>query len=219
MGHWSAHYYGRPSEKLKLVGITGTNGKTTMTYLIESMLRAAGKEPGVIGTINYRYCGEAVPAHHTTPESLDLQELLDKMSRAGVAAVAMEVSSHALAQERVRGLAFDIGVFTNLSRDHLDYHRDMDDYFSAKSRFFTDYLKASAKRRKAAVIYADDPRGPELMAKLVNEELEVWSYGESRQWDIHPLQVEKSVAGLRGKIVAKDRTIEFVSPLIGAANK
>ena len=218
MGHWSAHYYGRPSEKLKLVGVTGTNGKTTMTYLIESMLRAAGMEPGVIGTINYRYRGEEVPAHHTTPESLDLQELLDKMSRAGVAAVAMEVSSHALAQERVRGLDFDVGVFTNLSRDHLDYHRDMDDYFSAKSRLFTDYLKASAKPNKAAVIYADDPRGRKLMAKLADEELEVWSYGESRQWDIHPLQVEKSVAGLRGKIGAKERTIEFVSTLIGAAN-
>ena len=218
MGQWSAHFYHRPSQKLKLVGVTGTNGKTTVTYLIESMLRAAGIEPGVIGTINYRYRGEEVPSHHTTPESLDLQELMDKMLGAGVKAVTMEVSSHAMVQERVRGLDFDIGVFTNLSRDHLDYHRDMDDYFSAKSRFFTDYLKASAKRRKAAVIYADDPRGPELMAKLVNEELEVWSYGESRQWDIHPLQVEKSVAGLRGKIVAKDRTIEFVSPLIGAAN-
>ena len=218
MGQWSAHFYHRPSQKLKLVGVTGTNGKTTVTYLIESILRAAGIEPGVIGTINYRYCGDEVPAHHTTPESLDLQELMDQMSRVGVKAVTMEVSSHALVQERVRGLDFDVGVFTNLSRDHLDYHRDMDDYFLAKSKLFTDYLKASAKRDKAAVIYADDTRGRELIAKLGSENLDVWSYGEGRQWDIHPLNVVRDVAGLRGQIRAKDRTIEFVSPLIGAAN-
>lgn len=218
MGQWSAHFYQRPSQKLKLVGVTGTNGKTTVTYLIESMLRAAGIEPGVIGTINYRYCGAEVPAHHTTPESLDLQELMDKMLGAGVKAVTMEVSSHALVQERVRGLDFDVGVFTNLSRDHLDYHRDMDDYFLAKSKLFTDYLKVSAKRNKAAVIYADDPRGRELIAKLGNENLEVWSYGEGRQWDIHPLNVQRDVGGLRGQIRAKNRNIEFISPLIGAAN-
>ncbi|MBI1995398.1 MAG: UDP-N-acetylmuramoyl-L-alanyl-D-glutamate--2,6-diaminopimelate ligase, partial [Deltaproteobacteria bacterium] len=99
MGQWSAHFYQRPSQKLKLVGVTGTNGKTTVTYLIESMLRAAGIEPGVIGTINYRYCGDEAPAPHTTPESLDLQELMDKMTRAEVKAVTMEVSSHALVQE------------------------------------------------------------------------------------------------------------------------
>ena len=218
MGQWSAHFYQRPSQKLNLVGVTGTNGKTTVTYLIESMLRAAGIEPGVIGTINYRYCGDEVPAHHTTPESLDLQELMDKMLGAGVKAVTMEVSSHALVQERVRGLDFDVGVFTNLSRDHLDYHRDMDDYFLAKSKLFTDYLKVSAKRNKAAVIYADDPRGQELIAKLGGENLEIWSYGEGRQWDIHPLNVVRDVAGLRGQIRAKNRTIECVSPLIGAAN-
>jgi UDP-N-acetylmuramoyl-L-alanyl-D-glutamate--2,6-diaminopimelate ligase len=218
MGQWSAHFFGRPSQKLKLVGVSGTNGKTTVTYLIESMLRAAGIEPGVIGTINYRYCGAEVPAHHTTPESLDLLVLMEKMFRAGVKAVTMEFSSHAQVPERVRGLDFDVGVFTNLSRDHLDYHRDMDDYFLAKSRLFTDYLKASAKRDKAAVIYADDPRGRELIAKLGSEDLELWSYGEGRQWDIHPLNVVRDVAGLRGQIRAKNRTIEFVSPLIGAAN-
>ena len=218
MGQWSAHFYQRPSQKLKLVGVTGTNGKTTVTYLIESMLRAAGIEPGVIGTINYRYCGDEAPAHHTTPESLDLQELMDKMLGAGVKAVTMEVSSHALVQERVRGLDFDIGVFTNLSRDHLDYHRDMDDYFLAKSRLFTDYLKVSAKGNKAAVIYAADPRGRDLIAKLGSENLDIWSYGESRQWDIHPVNVARDVAGLRGQIRAKNRTIEFTSPLIGAAN-
>src|SRR5258705_1353595 len=128
------------------------------------MLQAAGREPGVIGTISYRYRGSEPPSHHTTPESLDLQEMLAKMVQAGVKSVAMEVSSHALAQERVRGLAFDVGVFSNLSRDHLDYHRDMDDYFLAKSRLFSDYLKVSPKPRKAAVIFAEDPRADSLIA-------------------------------------------------------
>jgi UDP-N-acetylmuramoyl-L-alanyl-D-glutamate--2,6-diaminopimelate ligase len=215
---WSAHFYGHPSAKLKLVGVTGTNGKTTLTYLIESIFWASGWEPGVIGTINYRFCGKELPSHHSTPESLDVEELLYAMCRAGVTAVAMEVSSHALVQERVRGLDFDVGVFTNLSRDHLDYHRDMDEYFEAKSRLFTDYLVDSAKSHKAAVIYGDDPRGPELMERARAAGLQVWSYGDSARWDVHPLGVEKDVAGLRGKIQARDRVVEFSSPLIGAAN-
>ena len=167
---WAAHFFDRPSTKLTLVGITGTNGKTTLSYLIESMLQAAAREPGVIGTISYRYRGSEAPSHHTTPESFDLQEMLAEMVQAGVKSVAMEVSSHALAQDRVRGLAFDVGVFTNLSRDHLDYHRDMDDYFLAKSRLFTDYLKESCKPNKAAVIYADDPYGRKLLAKVRGED-------------------------------------------------
>ena len=218
MGFWAAHFYARPSEKLRLVGVTGTNGKTTLTYLIESVFRAAALEPGVIGTINYRYTGREIPSHHTTPESLDLQALLAEMLRAGVQSVAIEVSSHALAQERVRGLDFDVGVFTNLSRDHLDYHRDMDEYFFAKSRLFTDYLKASSKPRKAAVIYGEDPWGRQLIDKLRGSDLELWSYGEGQQWDVHPLSVQRDVGGLRGTIQAKERTIEFDSPLLGAAN-
>jgi UDP-N-acetylmuramoyl-L-alanyl-D-glutamate--2,6-diaminopimelate ligase len=218
MGLWSAHFYGRPSEKLQLVGVTGTNGKTTLTYLIESLLRAAGSEPGVIGTINYRYGGREVPSHHTTPESLDLQAMLAEMSNAGVKAVAMEVSSHALVQERVRGLDFDVGVFTNLSRDHLDYHRDMDEYFSAKSRLFTDYLNASSKSRKAAVIYAEDPRGRQLIERIRAADLDLWSYGEDQRWDVHPIDVERDVRGLRGTIETRGRKITFESALVGAAN-
>ena len=218
MGLWAAHFYQRPSQNLKLIGVTGTNGKTTLTYLIESMLRAAALEPGVIGTINYRYRGHEAPSHHTTPESVDLQEMLAEMVGAEVKSVAMEVSSHALAQERVRGLEFDIGVFTNLSRDHLDYHRDMQDYFLAKSRLFTDYLSVSPKAHKAAVIYGQDPRGAELSAMARAQGLEVWSYGEGHVWDVHPLKVEKDVSGCRGKIYAKGRTLEFDSSLIGGAN-
>jgi UDP-N-acetylmuramoyl-L-alanyl-D-glutamate--2,6-diaminopimelate ligase len=218
LGLWAAHFYHRPSKDLKLIGVTGTNGKTTLTYLIESMLKSAALEPGVIGTINYRYGDRVVPSHHTTPESLDLQEMLAEMAGAGVKAVAMEVSSHALAQERVRGLEFDVGVFTNLSRDHLDYHRDMDDYFLAKSRLFTDYLKISPKPDKAAVIYGEDPRGDELFAMARAQGLDLWSYGEGQAWDVHPLSVTKDVSGCRGKIQAKGRSLEFDSPLIGGAN-
>ncbi len=190
MGLWAAHYYGRPSRNLTLIGVTGTNGKTTLTYLLESILKAAALQPGVIGTINYRYGDRAIPSHHTTPESLDLQQMLSEMTAAGVQSVAMEVSSHALAQERVRGMEFNIGVFTNLSRDHLDYHRDMDEYFSAKSRLFTDYLSASPKTDKAAVIYGEDPRGGVLSVLAQHHGLEVWTYGEGPAWDVRPLRVE-----------------------------
>ena len=218
MGLWAAHFFSRPSAKLILAGVTGTNGKTTLSYLIESIFQAAALEPGVIGTINYRFRGNVIPSHQTTPESIDLEALLDKMRRSGVGAVAMEVSSHALVQERVRGLDFDVGVFTNLSRDHLDYHHDMDDYFQAKSKLFTDYLRVSQKPNKAAVIYGDDPRGPQLIALARAAGLAVWSYGESPRCDIHPLDVERDVRGLRGSIQAKERIVKFSSPLIGAAN-
>ncbi|MBM4263783.1 MAG: UDP-N-acetylmuramoyl-L-alanyl-D-glutamate--2,6-diaminopimelate ligase [Deltaproteobacteria bacterium] len=215
---WSARFYSHPTAELPLVGVTGTNGKTTVTYLVEAILRAAGLEPGVIGTVNYRYCGRELPSHHTTPEALDLQALLVEMRRGGATAVAMEVSSHALAQDRVRGLEFDVAVFTNLSRDHLDYHRDMDDYFLAKSKLFTDHLQHSRKAKKAAVIYGADPRGQDLLATVRGLGLESWSYGVEKPWDVHAVDVQSDVSGLRGKIAVKDRRFDFASPLVGAAN-
>jgi len=218
MGLWSAHFFGWPSRQLKLVGVTGTNGKTTVTYLVESIFSAAGMEAGVIGTISYRYRGRELPSHHTTPESLDLEALLAEMHQAGTQAVAMEVSSHALAQERVRGLEFDVAVFTNLSRDHLDYHADMDDYFLAKSRLFTDHLKNGSKPKRAAVICGEDPHGKELLKTVRDQGLEVWSYGEGAQWDIHPLDVRSDVQGLKGKLELKGQILDFSSPLIGSAN-
>jgi UDP-N-acetylmuramoyl-L-alanyl-D-glutamate--2,6-diaminopimelate ligase len=218
MGLWGAYFYGLPSRRMKLVGITGTNGKTTVSYLVESILSAAGLEPGVIGTIDYRYHGRHVPSHHTTPESLELQSLLAEMETAGVQSVALEVSSHALVQERVRGIDFDVALFTNLSRDHLDYHASMDDYFLAKSKLFTDYLKVSVKAKKAAVIYGGDARGRELLLKVHDAGLEAWSYGEDNEWDIHPVKVQSDVAGLKGQLKFKGRHLDFSSPLIGAAN-
>jgi UDP-N-acetylmuramoyl-L-alanyl-D-glutamate--2,6-diaminopimelate ligase len=218
MGLWGAHFYGYPSRDMKVVGVTGTNGKTTISYLVESILAAAGIEPGVIGTINYRYCGREFPSHHTTPESLDLHALLAEMKKAGARAAIMEVSSHALVQERVCGIDFDVALFSNLSRDHLDYHRNMDDYFAAKSRLFTIYLKSSAKPKKAAVIHAGDSRGVELLAEVTKLGLQSWSYGRQGDWHIRPLEIESDVHGLRGTIQAKTDTLDFRSPLIGAAN-
>ena len=218
LGLWSAHFFGEPSRRLKLVGITGTNGKTTCSYLVESIAAAAGLAPGVIGTINYRYRGHEVPSHHTTPESLDLEMLMAEMLQAGVKAVALEVSSHALVQERVRGLEFNVALFTNLSRDHLDYHADMEDYFAAKSRLFTDYLPAGTKPQKSAVVYGADPHGAALIEMIRQKGIDIWSYGEGLQWDVHPLEIKSDVAGLGGKIRARDRVIEFASPMIGAAS-
>ena len=218
LGLWAAHFYRRPSRNLRVVGVTGTNGKTTLTYLVESGFFGAGVKTGLIGTIKYSNTRHEVAEHHTPPPSLDLQAMLGEMVGAGVKAVAMEVSSHALGQERVRGVDFDVGAFTNLSRDHLDYHRDMEEYFLAKSSLFTDYLQGSSKPRKAAVIYGEDPHGRDLIQNVRSTDVQVWSYGEGLQWDVHPVNVENDVGGLRGVIQAKEQTIEFDSPLIGAAN-
>ncbi len=218
MGIWSALFFGYPSRGMVLVGVTGTNGKTTVTYLLESIFLAAGMVPGVIGTINYRYQGRVVPAHHTTPESVDLQAFLAQMAQAGVHSVAMEVSSHALELERVRGIEFDGALFTNLTRDHLDFHADMGSYFSAKSRLFADYLRGSSKSKKFAVIHGGDPRGRELLEKIRRMGFEVVSYGRSREWDVRPVEVEEDLDGLRGKIGVRNEEISFSSPLIGPVN-
>jgi UDP-N-acetylmuramoyl-L-alanyl-D-glutamate--2,6-diaminopimelate ligase len=218
MGNWAALFFAHPSRRVDLVGITGTNGKTTVTYLLESIFTAAGMDPGVIGTINYRYGGHVFPSLHTTPESIDLQALLADMVQAGVRSVTMEVSSHALAMERVRGTDFDGAVFTNLSRDHLDFHRNMDDYFSAKSMLFTDYLRAGSKRRKFAVIHGGDRWGERLLGEVREAGLKVLSYGSDRKWDIHPTELEDDLDGLRGKILVRGQELEFSSRLVGAAN-
>jgi len=141
LGVLAAKFYDNPARKMCIVGITGTNGKTTTTYLLENLIRRSGNIPGVIGTVNYRYGDKVVPAPHTTPGPVELQNLLWDMVAYGVTHVVMEVSSHALAQNRLQGLQFDIAVFTNLSRDHLDFHGDMENYFVSKKKLFTKLLK------------------------------------------------------------------------------
>src|SRR5262245_34899631 len=129
LARMSANYYGRPAEKLKIVGITGTNGKTTTSFLCESILQDCGKKSALIGTIEYHIPGLVLPAPHTTPEALELNHIFVEAVEAGATHAVMEVSSHALAQERVWGIQYEVAVFTNLTRDHLDYHKDMASYF------------------------------------------------------------------------------------------
>ena len=129
-------FYGYPSDKINSVGVTGTNGKTTITYLIESIIHAAGKRCGVIGTVNYRIGDKIIPSKNTTPGFLDNQRYLSQLVGLGIDYCVMEASSHALDQGRLEGIHFSAGIFTNLTQDHLDYHKDMDNYFKAKSLLF-----------------------------------------------------------------------------------
>jgi UDP-N-acetylmuramoyl-L-alanyl-D-glutamate--2,6-diaminopimelate ligase len=159
MGPLSAAFYGRPADAMTMVGVTGTNGKTTTTYVLESVFRAADLVPGVVGTTGVRIDGRPMPFPRTTPEAPDLQRLLAEMRDEGIGAVAMEVSSHGLDQHRVGGVRFACAVFTNLSQDHLDYHASMDAYFAAKARLFTPEISARA------VVNVDDPAGRRLLGR------------------------------------------------------
>jgi len=160
----AAAYYGDPTDAIPVIGVTGTNGKTTVTYLIESILRAAGRNPAVLGTIDYRFGGRHLPSPHTTPESVDLLKTVAEFRREGADSLVMEVSSHGLDQDRAGGVHFDVGVFTNLTSEHLDYHGDMERYFASKSRLFTGPGSATGR----AVINIDDSYGARLAAQLQN---------------------------------------------------
>ncbi len=178
LGELAATVYGRPSERLAVVGVTGTSGKTTTTYLIEAGLRAAGRRVGLIGTIGLRIDGVDVPSALTTPEAPALQAQLAVMAERGVDTVVMEVSSHALALRRVDGVCFAVGAFTNLSRDHLDFHSTMEDYFEAKARLFDP---ASPLRARTAVVCVDDDAG-RAMADRADAAVTVSAQGRSADW-------------------------------------
>ncbi len=168
MARISANFYNHPDKILFLIGITGTNGKTTITYFLESIFDSARKPAGVFGTINYRYRDKIVPAPNTTPQSADIYKLLHAMEGDGIKTAVMEVSSHALSLGRVEGLEFDCAVFTNLTQDHLDFHKTMEQYFEAKSRLFTGLNEGEKKFNKKAVINVDDPWGRKLVNKIAN---------------------------------------------------
>src|ERR1700759_3780233 len=161
-----AAFYGFPVRKLKMAGVTGTNGKTTTTFLIKHVCEKAGMRCGLIGTVRYEIGERVLPATRTTPESLDVQELLAQMLGAGCKAAAMEVSSHALAQERTRGLEWDVAVFTNLTQDHLDFHGTMENYFEAKLKLFTGLTSQTHKKKSVAVVNIDDRYGERLLERL-----------------------------------------------------
>jgi UDP-N-acetylmuramoyl-L-alanyl-D-glutamate--2,6-diaminopimelate ligase len=170
----SANFYHRPAEHIANTGITGTNGKSTTAFILESILKAAGRKTALVGTIDYHVAGKILPAPHTTPESLELNRLLAEGLAQGVTEAVMEVSSHALEQQRVFGIPFDVAVFTNLTRDHLDYHRTMEDYFRAKQILFEG---CGADPPRAAVLNVDDDHGRELLKSAKKKSSTVLSYG------------------------------------------
>ncbi len=210
----AATFYARPYEGMNLIGITGTNGKTTTSYLLESILASSGRNPGVIGTINYRTPYQTWKAAVTTPEPLELMQVFRTMADAGISDIVMEVSSHALDQGRVDGCPFRIAVFTNLSRDHLDYHGSMTEYFKAKSLLFRG-LENSGTRKRSAVINADDPKGEEL-AKLIR--VPVITYGLGKNCDVRAEQVSSGRKGITARLVTPSGTINIRSSLIGTFN-
>ena len=208
-------FYGDPSLSLTVIGITGTNGKTTISYLLESILTEAGKKTGVVGTVNYRYAGQVRPAATTTPESLDLQKLLAGMREAGVTHAVLEVSSHALDMQRVKACHFDVALFTNLTRDHLDYHGSMEKYFRAKELLFTESLQESRKKNLFAIINRDDPRGEELCRSAFGT---ILRYGIKNRGEVYPERFSGDLDGIRAEIITPRGRLEIASPLIGLHN-
>ncbi|HLB59760.1 MAG TPA: UDP-N-acetylmuramoyl-L-alanyl-D-glutamate--2,6-diaminopimelate ligase [Bdellovibrionota bacterium] len=212
----SARWFDFPSRKMTLIGVTGTNGKTTTTYLLESIIKAAGKSPGVVGTVNYRYKGKVIDASHTTPESYDLQSLLNDMHQGGVDVGIMEVSSHALELQRVVGCDFNVAIFTNLTQDHLDFHGNLDAYFESKAIFFEDLIGKSKKSEKFVVINIDDPRGEELCRRAAAP---IFTYGteSTKSYDLSTSNLQFTYEGLRGNFRGKLRD-PFHSSLVGMHN-
>ena len=208
-------FYANPFRGVTLIGITGTSGKTTTAYLLESIIKAAGGKPGVIGTVNYRYSDKKFPAPVTTPESLDLIRLSREMVDHGVTHLVMEVSSHALDQGRTQDCPFHAAVFTNLSRDHLDYHHTMDEYFAAKSRLFTELGSDASGRAPTAVINLDDSRGRRLLA-LIRAKTLTYGLGAECQIRADGVQVERG--GLRFRLATPAVESVVQSPLIGEFN-
>jgi UDP-N-acetylmuramoyl-L-alanyl-D-glutamate--2,6-diaminopimelate ligase len=193
-----------------LVGVTGTNGKTTTTYLVEALLQRSGRRPGVMGTVACRWPGEEQPATMTTPDPITLHRILGRMAADGVDCVVLEVSSHALQQRRLAGLEVEVGVFTNLTQDHLDYHGTMDAYFAAKSRLFLD--PASACRR--AVVNADDPWGRKLLAARPD----ALTFGLQETADLRGCVRTMGLAGMDLELHWNGRTHSLHSPLVGMFN-
>ncbi|MGB3612861.1 MAG: UDP-N-acetylmuramoyl-L-alanyl-D-glutamate--2,6-diaminopimelate ligase [Elainellaceae cyanobacterium] len=206
----AASFYDNPSTRLSLIGVTGTNGKTTTTHLIEEILSHA-HTPALLGTLYTRWPGHQQTTLHTTPFSVDLQRLLAEAVAAGSTHGVMEVSSHALDQKRVAACQFDVAVFTNLTQDHLDYHRDMDDYFMAKAALF-----APAYLRGRAVINWDDPYGQRLIHQTAAD---IWTYSTLTQTaDFWTENLSYGPQGVSGRLHTPAGSTEFQSPLVGQFN-
>lgn len=208
MAFAAAAFYGHPSRQLKLIGITGTNGKTTTSYIVRSVLEAAGQETGLIGTISYEFGGKTFPAPNTTPESVDLQGLLREMANAGARSAVVEVSSHAVALKRIAGCEFAARVFTNLTQDHLDFHGSMEEYYQAKRSFFTEGGGMS-------VINLDDPKGWDLAAGASDG---VLTYGLKVPADVTARDVRLSAGGVSFTLITPGGEAHIESALVGRHN-
>lgn len=207
----AAEFYGDPTKDMLVVGITGTNGKTTISYLVESLLKASGLRPAVMGTVDYRFEGERLASSHTTPESVDLMRTIAEFRSRGADALILEASSHALEQRRVDGVRFDVGVFTNLTPEHLDYHGDLESYFDAKLRLFTGLGEQSPRH---AVVNLDDAYGARLADLLPS----AVSCGHDPRCMVTADDVAISVAGISGMLRTPLGCAALNSPLVGDYN-
>jgi UDP-N-acetylmuramoyl-L-alanyl-D-glutamate--2,6-diaminopimelate ligase len=210
----SANFYKRPAERIASTGITGTNGKSTTAFVLESILNAAGRKTALVGTIEYHVAGKVLPAPHTTPESLELNRLLAEALGQGVTEAVMEVSSHALEQQRVFGIPFDVAVFTNLSQDHLDYHGTMEDYFQAKRALFEG---CGTDPPRAAILNIDDEHGRQLEKFCRKKSSAVFSYGVGAG-DFHAESIEIAPRGTRFQMVTPSGKIPVWTSMIGKVN-
>jgi len=211
----SENFYRRPAERIAVTGITGTNGKSTTAFLIESILSAAGRKSALIGTIEYHVAGKVYPAPHTTPEALELARLFSEARGQGATDAVMEVSSHALAQQRVYGVPFDVAVFTNLTRDHLDYHKTMEEYFAAKRVLFEG---CGTDAPRVAVTNLDDEYGAKLAEFSRKRSAEVLTYGWERG-DFHASHVDITPHGTRFDLVVEEekRRLAMFAPTMSAS--
>ena len=217
LADFSAAFYGHPSRKLKLAAVTGTNGKTTTTFLIKHICEIGGLRCGLIGTVRYEIGERILPAIRTTPESLDLQELLAQIANAGCSAAAMEVSSHALVQERTRGLEWNVAVFTNLTQDHLDFHGTMENYFKAKARLFTGLAGQKQKTKPIAIVNIDGRYGQQLVDQI-DKSVSVVTYGMGLRADFRASNYRAEFTGTSYQLDARGKSYLVRLPLIGRFN-
>ena len=214
LGLLSACFYDYPSRKLRLIGVTGTNGKTTTTYLIKSILEGAGYKVGLIGTIQNLIGDQVIPAERTTPEASDLQALFSQMVEDGCSFAVMEVSSHALSLERTAGSEFDIAVFTNLTQDHLDFHSSLQDYLDAKTKLFAELARDDGKT-KAAVLNADDEHSIYIAER---SKVPVITYGIEADADYRAEEIDIQPEGLTYRIQHSGQVLQVRLPITGYFN-
>ena len=229
LGQLAAQFFRRPSRALTMVGVTGTNGKTTVAHVSHALLEAGGRRAGLLGTVGYRIGAEHRAASHTTPGAVPLQSLLHRMVDVGMDSAVLEVSSHALALDRVEGCEFDVVVFTNLSQDHLDFHHDMDAYYQAKRRLFRDFVVSDRRpaavdrpqgtshepSAKRAIINVDDAWGLRLKAETL---VPVWTYSTHREADLHATNLDLSRNGTRFTAHTPLGSVKIQSALVGEHN-